>query len=77
MVRFRGMSNPVTDTRWLREPAVNEALDVLRARATELGVEVVVSRAGVDVRAMPKIVTPIGEKAQRGRRGLFAKPLGT
>lgn len=71
------MTNPVTDTRWLREPAVKEALDVLRARATELGVEIVVSCCGVDVRAMPKIVTSIGEKAQRGRRGLFAKPLGT
>lgn len=62
------MEDPVTDDRWLKEPAVKAALDVLRARATELDVEVLVSRAGVDIRGMPKRVIPIGEKSQRGRR---------
>lgn len=62
------MNDPVTDDRWLKEPAVKAALDVLRARVTELRVEVLVSHAGVDIRGMPNFVTPIGEKSQRRKR---------
>jgi flavoprotein len=44
---------------WLAEPETRDALRVLRERAVDLDVELLISRAGVDVRPMTKIVTTI------------------
>jgi hypothetical protein len=71
------MATPDLLEAWLKNRAVRDTLSSLRSLATSHDVEIVVSKAGVDVRPMPKSVTTTGDNKQHGKRGLFAKPLKT